>query len=110
MVRLEPDRGKQARLLAEHLAGQRTLLCTEQELQTQLERKADREIKRQRAAAEAAPNKATIERMDAHEAAMAAQLAQQAMATALAAIATSKEAITAGHAASEAVSLVPMHD
>jgi len=30
--RLEHDKGKQARLLTEHLTGQRTLPCTEQEL------------------------------------------------------------------------------
>ena len=30
--RLEPNRGKQARLLTEHLTGQRILPCTEQEL------------------------------------------------------------------------------
>ena len=73
--RLEPDKGKQARLLTEHLIDQRTLPCTEQELHTQLERKADREIKRQHAAAEAAANRAAIEQMDAHETAMAAHLA-----------------------------------
>jgi hypothetical protein len=56
--RFEPYMGKQARLLTEHLTGQRTLPCTEQELQTHLERKAEREIKRQHAAAEAVDNKA----------------------------------------------------
>jgi len=45
--RLEPDKGKQARLLTEHLTGQRTLPCTEHELQKLLERKAEKEIKRQ---------------------------------------------------------------
>ena len=43
---LEPDKGKQARFLTEHLTGQRTLPCTEQELQKLMERKAKREIKR----------------------------------------------------------------
>jgi len=45
---------------------------------------------------------------------MAAHLAQHAMATALAARATTEEAISTGHAASEAVTGVdgtaPMHD
>ncbi len=46
MDRLEPDKGKQARLLTEHLTGQRTLPCTEEELEILLEREANREIKR----------------------------------------------------------------
>jgi len=41
--RLEQDKGKQARLLAEHLTGQRTLPCTEQELHKLLERNTERE-------------------------------------------------------------------
>ena len=81
---LESDKGK-ILLLTEHLTGQRTLPCTEQELHPQLERKCDREIKRQHAAAEASTNRATTEQMDAHEVAMVAHLAQQAMAAALAA-------------------------
>jgi len=44
--RLEPDKGKQARLLTEHLTGQRTLPGTEQELQKLMERKAEKDIKR----------------------------------------------------------------
>jgi len=52
--KLEPDKGKQARLLTEHLAGQRTLPSTKQELQTRLERKAAKEIQRQQTPAEAA--------------------------------------------------------
>ena len=85
MDRLESNKGKQARLLTEHLTCQRPLPCTEQELQTQLVRKADMEIERQQAAAKAATNRATTEQMDAHEADMAAHLAQPAMAAALAA-------------------------
>ena len=46
-----------------------------------LERKAEKEIKRQHAATEAAPNRATEEQMKAHEAAMAAHLTQRAMTT-----------------------------
>jgi hypothetical protein len=42
--RLEPDKGKQARLLTEHLTCRRTLPCTEEELAILLERKAEREI------------------------------------------------------------------
>jgi hypothetical protein len=38
--RLEPDKGKHARLLTEHLTGQRTLPSTEQDLQKLLDRKA----------------------------------------------------------------------
>ena len=101
--RLEPDKGNQARLLTEHLTGLRTLPCTEQELQTQLERKAELEIKRRHAATEAAPNMASTKQMKAHEAAMAAHLAQQAIKNALAARATTEEAIAAGLAASDAV-------
>ena len=51
MDRLEPDKGKQARLITEHLAGQRTLPCTEQELQKLMQKKAEKEIKRQQASA-----------------------------------------------------------
>ena len=85
MDRLEPDKGKQVRLLMEHLTGQRTLPCAEQELQKLLERKTKKEIKRQHATTKAAANMAVDEQMGAHEAAMAANLAQQAMSTALAA-------------------------
>ena len=45
--RLEPDKGKQARLLTEHLTEQRTLPCTEHELHKLMERKANKEMKRQ---------------------------------------------------------------
>jgi hypothetical protein len=41
-----------------------------------LERKAENDIKRQEAAAEAAANRAAEEQMDAHEAAMTSHLAQ----------------------------------
>jgi len=69
---------------------------TEQELQTQLERKAAREIKRQHAAAKAAANKTTEYQDTAeHEAALAAHIGQQAMATALATGATNNAAIAA---------------
>ena len=47
MKRLEPNKGKQARLLTEHLTRKRTLPCTEQELKKLIERKAEKEIKRQ---------------------------------------------------------------
>ena len=50
-----------------------------------MESKAKKEIKRQHAVTEAAVNKATYEQIEAHEAAMAAHLAQQAIAAALAA-------------------------
>jgi hypothetical protein len=112
--RLELDKGKQAKMLTEHLTGQRTLPCAEQELQTHSERKAEHEIKRQQTAAEAATNMDAIEQLEAHEAAMAAHLAQHAMTNALTAGATNEEAIAAGQAASEAVTgactSAPMQD
>jgi hypothetical protein len=66
----EPDKTKQAKLLTEHLSGQRVMPSTEEELQQHLERKAKREAKRQLAAAEA----------EAHrlEQAKQAEVAQQA--------------------------------
>ena len=57
---------------------------------------------------------ATTEQLEAREAAMAAHLAQQAMTAALAAGATTEEAVAAGQAASYAVTGVggaaPMQD
>ena len=100
--RLEPNKGKQARLLTEHLTGQGTLPSTEHELRKLLERKAEKEIKRQESAAEAAANRAAEEQMEAHEAAIAAHLAHQAMAVALAARANQDEAISAGQVVMEA--------
>ena len=67
-----------------------------------LERKAEKDIKRQQTTAEAAANMAAYELAEAHEAAMAAHLAQQAMAAALSAGATNEEAIAAGQSAMEA--------
>jgi hypothetical protein len=67
-----------------------------------MERKAEKEINRQQAAAKVAAKRATHEQMEAHEAAMAAHLAQQDMAAAPTAEATNEEAIAAGHAAMEA--------
>ena len=68
----------------------------------------------QHAAAEDTTNKAATEQMEAHEAAMAAHLAQQAMAAALIAGATTEEAIATGQATSKAVTGVgssgPMQD
>jgi len=68
-----------------------------------MEKKAKREILRQQAASEVATNRATTEQIEAHEAAMAAHLAQQAMIAALAGGATTEEAIASGQGASEAV-------
>jgi len=97
--RLEHDKGKQARLLTEHLIGQRTLPTTEDKFQQHLKRKTTRLIKRQHAVAKAATNMATEEQIEAdrttHEAEMAAHLTQQAMAAALASRATTTEAIGA---------------
>ena len=53
-----------------------------------MERKAEKEIKGQEAAVEAAANRAAEQQMEAHEAAMTAHLAQQPMAAALAVGAT----------------------
>jgi hypothetical protein len=53
MDRYEPDKSKQAKLLTEHLAGQRVLPSTEEELQQHLQRKAKRESDHLLAAAEA---------------------------------------------------------
>ena len=67
-----------------------------------LERKAEKEIKRQETTTEAAANMAAKEQMEAHEAAMTAHLAQHAMAAALAAGATHDKAIAAGQVVMEA--------
>ena len=55
--RHEPDKSKQAKLLTEHLAGQRVLPSTEEELQQYLERKAKREADRLLTAAKAKAHK-----------------------------------------------------
>ena len=51
--RHERDKSKHAKLLIWHLAGQRVLPSTEEELQQHLERKAEREADRLLAASEA---------------------------------------------------------
>ncbi len=91
--KLEPDKGKQARLLTEHLTGQRTLPSTKAELQTHMERRAARELKRHQVSAKAAAKAAADQDKADHEAALAAHVGQQAMATALTAGATNEEAI-----------------
>ena len=100
--KLESDKGKQARLITEDLTRQRLLPSTEQELQQLPEKRAQRDIRKQQVAAEAAANiqahKHAREEQAAHEAAMAAHLGQQAMAAALAAGATPEERITADQA------------
>ena len=72
--RLEPDKDKQARLFTEPLTCQKTLPCTERELQIRLEMKVAPEIKRFHGAAEAAANKTSTYQLEAHTAAMAAHL------------------------------------
>jgi hypothetical protein len=83
--------------LTENLTGRRTLPFTQHELQTQLETKKAKKIKRQQAAAKAATNHAAAKQSEAdkrvHEAAMAAHLAQQAMAATLASEAKIEDAI-----------------
>jgi hypothetical protein len=91
--KLEPDKGKQAKLLTEHLTGQRTLPSTEAKLQTHMERRAASELKRQQVSAEAAAKAAADQDKVDHEAALAAHVGQHAMTTALAARATNEEAI-----------------
>ncbi len=88
MDRLEPNKGKQTKLLTELLTGQRTLPTTEEELQREENNKGiGRATESQR------------ESNISHEAAMAVHIAQQTIALALAARATSEEARTAGNAA-----------
>ena len=72
--RLEPDKGKQARLLTD-------LTLEEAELQTHLERRAARDIKRQQVAAEAAAKAAADQDKADHETSLAAHVGHQAMAT-----------------------------
>jgi hypothetical protein len=55
--RLEPDKGRQERLLDDHFTGQRLLPSTEQELQTQLEKKAQRKLRKQHGIVKAAANR-----------------------------------------------------
>ena len=66
--RQEPDKSKQAKLLTEHLEGQRTLSCTRKEPQQHLARKTNREIERQLATPKAEAHK--------HDHAMHAMAAQ----------------------------------
>jgi hypothetical protein len=56
--RLEPDKGKQAKVLTQNLTGQCQLPATEQELHAQLEKRALKELRKQQAAAKAAANRA----------------------------------------------------
>ena len=81
------------------MAWQRTLPSTEAELQTHMERRAAKELKRQQVAAEADANAAADQDRADHEAALAAHVGQQAMATTLATRATNEEAIATGLAA-----------
>ena len=100
---LKPDKGKQARLLTDHLTGQRSLPSTESELHTHMERRIAREFKRQQVATEAAANKGAEDQDRAdHEAAMAAHMSQHAMAAALSARTTHEKVIATGVAAQSA--------
>ena len=86
-------------MLTEHLTGQRQLPTTEQELHTQLEKRALKDFIKHQAAAEAAANRAT-ERAEMetalHADAILQQIADKARSEALAAGATEKEAHAAG--------------
>jgi hypothetical protein len=57
MDKHEPDKSKYAKLLTEHLAGQRVLPSTEEELQQHLERKAKRDAYRILATSKTKANK-----------------------------------------------------
>jgi len=82
-------------MLTEHLTGQRQLPATEQELHTQLEKRALKDIKKQQAAAEAAANRAA-EKAEMEEAlhtdALLQHIAETARSAALAVGATEEEA------------------
>ena len=86
-------------MLTEHLTGQRQLPATEQELHTQLEKRALKDLRKQQAAAEAAANKAA-ERAEMettlHTDALQQQIAEKARSEARATGATEKEAQAAG--------------
>jgi len=92
----EPDKTKQAKLLTEHLAGQRVLPSTEEELQQHLERKARRDADRLLDATKALVNR--------HEQLMQAKLAQKAMNAAIVQTFAkrAREAALAARATSEA--------
>ena len=103
-----PDKTKQEKLLTEHLARQRTLPSTEEELQQHLERNAKREADRLLAAAEAETTKRERARQtkaarQARNANVIAKFAKQAKDAAIAARAATKEAETTRKAAAVGV-------
>ena len=86
-------------MLTEHLTGQRQLPATEQELLTQLEKRAIKDIRKQQAAAEVAANRAAERaEMEAalHTDALLQQIAVTTRNAALAARATKEEANASG--------------
>ena len=102
--RHEPDKGKQAQLLTEHLAGQRVLPFTEEELQQHLEWKAKRESDRLLAAKEASAHMQEHARQaeahrQAQNAGVVATFAKRAREAAIAAGATQEVAEAAATAA-----------
>jgi hypothetical protein len=95
--RHEPDKAKQAKLLTEHVLGQRTLPYTEEELQQHLERKAKQEIDRLLAAPETKANMQNIIKQaeaskQAQNATLIATFAKRAKDVAIAAGASAKDA------------------
>ena len=95
--RHEPNKSKQAKLLTEHLAGQRVLPSTEEELQQHLERKAKRDADRLLAATEAEAHiqeqaRVAAATQQAKNAAIVQTFAKRAREAALAAGATQEEA------------------
>ena len=93
--RLEPDKGKHAKMLTEHLTGQRLLPATEQELQAQLEKRAHKELRNQQAAGKTSAHRAAeMAEMEKaiHTDAMLQQIADTSRNAALAARATKEEA------------------
>jgi hypothetical protein len=56
--RLEPDKGKHDRMLTNHLTRPRLLLATEHKLHAQLEKRAQKDLRKQQVVAEATANRA----------------------------------------------------
>jgi hypothetical protein len=93
--RLQPYKGKHAKMLTAHLTRQRLLPATEQELQAQLEKRTHKEIRKQQAAANTTANRAAeIAEMEKtlHTDAMLQQITDKSRNAALAAGAIEEEA------------------
>ena len=98
MDRLEPDKGRQAKLLTEHLRGQRVLPSIENELLQQLEQIAKKEFERHQAAEKKTKHRAASEQQAAYareviQADIVATFGRMAREAALAAGATVEQAM-----------------